>query len=290
MANIQPDAIHTDSSEKNGNEHCYTLKILSQNMWGVYLGDYGPNYKARLSRLARVARGYDVIMIQEFTLFKLFGLTLGATYMENFYQEILEYLPYSTMNNVTDSLPYLFGGNSGLIVFSRYPVISIKESMFTQYPWFEGNNKGFQHACILIQRRRPVLLHVINTHLYAHWRPWVRPAQLQEIADYKKNVREKEMILIAGDFNICPRTYPNAETEFRTMCDAMKPLELKSNPKDVTYPSEGSTLDHCFVGGDNVLSVEVTPVEIVYKMGEGNELPISDHKGLSIRLSMVDPQ
>ena len=290
MADIQLDVIHTSHTGKTEDSPCYTLKILSQNMWGVYLGNYGPNFQTRLSRLARVAREYDVIMIQEFTLFKLFGLTLGVMYMENFYQEILEHLPYTTMNNVTDSLPYLFGGNSGLIIFSRYPIISTKETVFTQYPWFEGNNKGFQHARIQIQRKRPILLHVINTHLYSRWRPWVRPAQLREIADYKKNLCEKEMILIAGDFNICPRTHPNAETEFRTMCEEMKPLELKSNPEEVTYPTEAATFDHCFVGGDNVLSVEAIPVEILYKVGEGNELPISDHKGLSIRLSINDPQ
>ena len=289
MANIQTDEIYTHPSEKMEDKTGYTLKILSQNMWGVYLGNYGPNFQARLSKLARAAREYDIIMIQEFTLFKLFGLTLGVAYMESFYQEIANYLPYTTMNSVSDSLPYLFGGNSGLIIFSRYPVISTKETVFSQYPWFEGNNKGFQHARIQIQRRRPVLLHVINTHLYAHWRPWVRPAQLREIADYKKNLCEKEMILIAGDFNICPRTHPNAETEFKTMCEEMKPLELKSNPKEVTFPTEGATFDHCFVGGDNVLEVAVTPTEIVYKAGEGVNVPISDHNGLCIRLTIVDP-
>ena len=265
----------------------YTLRILSQNMWGVYLGNHGPNFQTRLAELATAARDYDVLLIQEFSLFKIFPLTLGASYMENFYEQISDHMPFSSMNNVSDSLPYFFGGNTGLIIFSRYPIVSTTETVFTNYPWFEGNNKGFQHVRIRIQRRRPMLLHVINTHLYASWRPWVRPAQLQEIADYKKGLNQEEMIIISGDFNICPRTHKNGASEFKVMCDVMKPLELKSDPNQITYNSEDATFDHCFVGGAGVLNVDVNPVEIFYKLGEV-EFPISDHNGLSIKLTIPD--
>ncbi|KAI6648939.1 hypothetical protein LOD99_7012 [Oopsacas minuta] len=282
MANRYPDA--------STQEQEHTLRILSQNIWGVYLGNHGPNFQTRLARLATAARDYDVILIQEFTLFKVLGLTLGATYMENFYQLISDYMPFSSINNISDSLPYLFGGNSGLIIFSRYPIISTQETAFTSYPWFESSYKGFQHVQIKIQRRKPVLLHVINTHLYAHWRPWVRPAQLQEIADYKKQFNEDELIIITGDFNICPRTHENAETQFKFMCDVMEPLKLCSNPLEVTYKSEGATFDHCFVGGADVLNVDVTPVEILYSARDEEQLPISDHKGLAIRLTIREYQ
>ena len=265
----------------------YTLRILSQNMWGVYLGNYGPNFQTRLARLATAATKYDVLLIQEFSLFKLFPLTLGASYMENFYQQISDHMPFSSMNNVSDSLPYFFGGNTGLIIFSRYPIISTTETVFTNYPWFEGTNKGFQHVRIQVQRRRPVLLHVINTHLYASWRPWVRPAQLQEIADYKKEINQNEIMIVAGDFNICPRTHENGAREFKMMCDVMMPLELKSNPNRITYISDDATYDHCFVGGA-VSEVDVSPVEICYKIGE-LEFPISDHNGLSITLTIPEP-
>lgn len=277
MANRYPDA---------SQEH--TLKILSQNMWGVYLGNHGPNFSSRLARLATAARDFDVLLIQEFSLFKIFPLTLGGSYMESFYQQLSDHMPFCSLNNVSDSLPYFFGGNTGLVIFSRYPIISTKETVFANYPWFEGNNKGFQHVCIQIQRRRPMLLHVINTHLYASWRPWVRPAQLQEIADYKKELKQEEVILIAGDFNICPRTHENGAREFKVMCDVMKPLELRSDPNQVTYNTEGATYDHCFVGGDGVLKVEASPVEICYEIGE-MEFPISDHNGLSIKLTILEP-
>lgn len=65
-------------------ENVKELKILAQNIWGVYMpySDGGSHFSARLKKIAEISRDYDMVFFQEFFYFKVLGTTLGEYYMD----------------------------------------------------------------------------------------------------------------------------------------------------------------------------------------------------------------
>mmetsp|Transcript_74829 Transcript_74829/g.112785 ORF Transcript_74829/g.112785 Transcript_74829/m.112785 type:complete len:183 (-) Transcript_74829:26-574(-) len=142
------------------------------------------------------------------------------------------------------SLPKFFGQNSGLLIFSKFPIISSQSEIFqtssiTEYP----NNKGFVLADIEICEGK--IITVCTAHLDAHFHSTTREAQVKQIADaMQPKYNEGIPLMMMGDLNICPRCKPG---EYAYLRDTMKELGLEDIvPNDAVTHVLGATLDHIF--------------------------------------------
>lgn len=217
------------------------VKVLSLNVYSHYLVS-APNRGERLKCIADIIieKDFDIICIQELFLLKI-GFTTVSKHLDIFSQTLKEAGYNHTIP--TESLPRFLGQNCGLLIFSKFPILSSHSEIFdysslTEYP----NNKGFISIDIEINNK-PIV--VCTTHLDAH-SPQSRLPQLEQIFNYlKKRKDENNQILLMGDLNI-----PTNSSEYLHLEDTCKQLGLR----DVVHIEKthiyGATLDHLFISND----------------------------------------
>lgn len=281
------------------------LKVLTQNAWAHYfatpIGQWngvegiaspvmsGINYIDRLNQLAEHIQKeqFDVVLLQEVFIAK-FGLITIDNNFNQFTEKMLNCgLIYHT--NPYESLGYVYGQNSGLVIYSKYKLNNEQFHSFQSSG--EGlNSKGIVSALIILNDIQVLLL---STHLDSRDREH-KINQLTEIRQFIKQQTSNSIsrIIIGGDFNICPQVYHQGGyddgTLYKTLVNDMKFNHLISafDYEEEDYPiTEGSaTLDHFFISEDGLVVIDKKPVRFTNDIGES----VSDHLGLAVTIKITD--
>eukprot|EP00931_Biecheleriopsis_adriatica_P122855 TRINITY_DN97901_c0_g1_i1.p1 TRINITY_DN97901_c0_g1~~TRINITY_DN97901_c0_g1_i1.p1 ORF type:complete len:334 (+),score=62.78 TRINITY_DN97901_c0_g1_i1:48-1049(+) len=184
------------------------VRLLCQNVWNSFFAG-GPDRVARLIALQEFVHqnNIDVLVTQEMFSFA-FGPFVDAGEVRMFGERMGEVgLVYQT--SPLASLP-LLGQNSGLAIYSRFPIVEESHGTFNQRRAVSA--KGWQEVAIELEseeeRQVPKRLMLINTHLeHAHSQEWrdVRRDQCQQLAGRAAHLHERgdEFLAVLGDFNIC---------------------------------------------------------------------------------------
>jgi len=224
-------------------------------------------------------------------------------------------LGYTYFTDPSLSLPSYFGQNTGLLIFSRIPIISEHSNIFKK----KGSitNKGFIEVTLDLslpsieeKEKSDGDLHIICTHLDAV-RKKLRKQQLLQIS---KRIEElvvmKATFIILGDFNV-----PSPSVEYNELLDIFGGSKYYQNALDVkkegggTYrsmpkltklcleyltagiyrsgiPIEDSqksnrSLDHTFIRNENKRrEVIVKECQILNWLNREKTMPVSDHFGI----------
>lgn len=284
-----------DDGGRDEDETGGVLRILSHNVWAHYLV-FAPARTRRLDALAtRVGEcGAAVVAVQELFLLRCFGLVL-ARHFNRFAEQMAAHgLRYHT--DPLASLPRAFGQNSGLVIFSRYPLADEAASAFVSAE--AVNSKGVVSARVVADGRS---LAVVNCHLDAPRRPLpTRQGQLAHVARVAAERRAAGSAVVAcGDWNSCP--YSMDDGTFELLQSAMERARLPVNAggppfkatlraaKPVSWRTTrgaGGTgpvraLDHLFASND----VTVVGHELVDWRDDGG-LGVSDHLGVLVDVQL----
>eukprot|EP01084_Bolivina_argentea_P080382 145621_1 len=256
------------------------IKILSQNIWCVFFKG-GPQRRKRLQILIQKIKddNPDIICLQEMHLLGLGLLLLCGDYL--YVQRNLVQLGYIYHTDPKLSTPY-FGGSSGCVIFSKYPMISSTSNVFQHIR--PGRCKGWVVANIGIPN--PCNLKVVTTHL-EHKNKKRQKKQIKELAfDIISNVLDSydadARVLCMGDFNACSKYTSGNEYDF--LCEQLRVAGLKT---DLYRNTEGTksklksragsqSLDHLFI--NDACKPYVKDCEVVDYRNE--ERIMSDHLGL----------
>ena len=180
------------------------LRLLSHNVWGHYAVG-GKELSARLDALARHvdAADVDVVCLQE-----LFVLQAGPVAHVEHFIRFAERMHALGLVHAVDPLsgmrPIL--QNSGLALFSRYPIERWTHSAFTATSE-PVSSKGVMTASLRVGSN---VWHVVNTHLDSRNED-SRQQQTREVAAIASGLALTEKIderhlIVLGDFNIGPGT------------------------------------------------------------------------------------
>jgi endonuclease/exonuclease/phosphatase family metal-dependent hydrolase len=300
------------------------LRVYSQNCWCHYLatpiGQWrgvhgaaspvmsGIGYSARIDQLAHhiIEQKFDVVLIQE-----VFVCRLGPVILDGNFKRLAAALRHVGLEYHTDpmeTLPAVYGQNTGTVIFSRFPLLATESHVF--HKTAEGfNNKGFVAGRVAVEvgdgRTRDVLL--VSTHLDA--RSWLaKESQIGQVAEYvatqRNNARtasKDQTEVVAGDFNLCPQTtaeggYDNGDN-YTSLAGALRDAgglvsawELdhtagaaRADMPLAEYPvTEGDcTLDHIFLRGRD-WDIVAPAKAVRFTDAAGNA--ISDHLGVTVTI------
>jgi len=252
-----------------------TFTLLTHNLYCHYIV-HSPDMSHRMEFFVRnmAKHDHDVVLVQELFLFNFFGILLGDQ-LRNWVSAEFSKLGYA--HQVLGAVPpRIFGQNSGLLIFSKHPILAFEEKRWYRYDDF-GTGKGFQRALIKIHDRD---INFFNVHLDAH-HGWVRKKQLESlIRDFPKPI-SSSYIVIGGDYNIDT----NNTNGYNDMMELMTPYEIYDifQRESVQTHHDGQSLDHILVS-NNIMPVNKNVLNFLDNKGEG----ISDHFGLSAELSLPD--
>lgn len=292
------------------------LSVLTQNLWLHYFVPApfrSVRVRAFLAHLQQQQPPIDVVVIQE-----AFLLRLGPIVLYDYVLELVEgmdALGYHWWSDLRGSLPRIFGQNSGVIVFSRLPLVAPPHEEVFIHSDEVLNCKGF--ACVRLALAGATLT-VIATHLDSRRRA-AKELQMAQISAYlKRAVSDSTAVIVAGDFNTCPRTWgairpgTNVTDDYASLRDCLHPLVNAAEREDdaqwlrthYVTPSRGTlyaqqlvgtllqahwpnelssaSLDHIFFspGSLRAAGVSAAPWEAPAIRG-----PVSDHVGVIARFS-----
>lgn len=280
-----------------------SLVLLTQNLWCHYpmtllkqcpYAMSGARFEDRLKSFSQYIseKGIDVVLCQELFLAKLVGLTRHN--FDCFSSEMESIgLIHRTDPNGSMQNRWLWGQNSGLAIFSRFPLHNSASFDFAvTSEW--NSTKGFVCADVYLANERR--LHLVNTHLDA--RAW--SSKKEQIAQIGEHLHAEAAaarsvgcplpeFVVCGDFNVCPQTAGHGGyddgSQYRYLCEVMAKSGLEDlwNIADSVPTHEEATLDHIFLGKsawDNTAFSK----QVVWCTNDAG-LTISDHGGLAVRLT-----
>eukprot|EP00927_Polykrikos_kofoidii_P055801 TRINITY_DN50001_c0_g1_i1.p1 TRINITY_DN50001_c0_g1~~TRINITY_DN50001_c0_g1_i1.p1 ORF type:complete len:347 (-),score=76.15 TRINITY_DN50001_c0_g1_i1:36-1076(-) len=289
-------AVPRRSSETN------SVRILSQNVWNSFFAG-GPNRAARLKAFAdHLTRlDVDVVVAQEMFVLGLgplmdCGDALAAS-------DAMYDLGFVHQTSAFSTLPS-FGQTSGLVVYSKLPIVSEAHDVFAERR--SVSRKGWQTveldvSGLVDDKGSPDRLVLLNTHLeHAHEPPWriVREQQWRQLAssaaEKVRGFRESPFVLAMGDFNVCSEDvgerldggaeYAALRSEF---AEAGLPCDLVESPLQPTLrqpPTDEAlrcSLDHVLV--TVALQDRGACAKVVDTRG-ADGLLVSDHRGVLVEL------
>lgn len=183
---------------------------------------------------------------------------------------------------------------SGLAILSRYPLSGLQRHVLAK-----RGDKPFYYQrfyidrmaeCAIVDVGRP--LAVINVHLES-WDRGTRAEQIQQVAGFVREMRQKAPVILLGDFNTVPiwaaqkTGFPDEfqdYTDEKTLLVVMNDLGLKPaiGPDDcpgdqratLTFPSAAPTrkVDHIFYDPKNI---EIVSWGVVSEAGSASDhLPL----------------
>lgn len=197
-----------------------------------------------------------------------------------------------------------FGLSSGLLIFSKFPILKSKFYQFDHPNFFTGlfAKKGFQRVLIRINKKN---LNIINSHT---WPPFslnppkekTSKATRPQIEKLLAKSGEFKNLVIAGDFNIGPEVYEEDYELFLhkgfsdVFEDSKKYSNVTWNPK-IWLNNKGiynfwppERVDHIFFrkGEINLLSRKIVFKKEVLSFGK-KHVTLSDHYGVYSKFRIV---
>lgn len=257
------------------------LTVVSYNMWCNYLVISKANYVDRVKGLAKGLKylvDVDVVFLQE--IFILRAGPLEFSRCATLVADTLAKKGFIHKTSFTSTVPYLFGQNSGVAIFSKIPFTNTSTEIFKHADTKESvNNKGFASAEIVINNKKITLF---TAHTDAH-NELIRTLQLKQLASAIKKHQDTHVI-VGGDFNINPNNPPKSgnKLEYNNLLQTMNDVGLKTAFPECkkTYP-DGGCYDYFFVSSDMTIAKSKLLNFLTY-YGE----KISDHYGLFIKVKL----
>ena len=170
-----------------------TLKVMS---WNLFLrpGILSDGQMDRVSSIGNylICSGADVIVLQE---------VFHRRARKKLLQELDDCYQYHTSLGPTS----FFGVSSGVIIFSKHPII---EEKFVSYSKSKGADGLAKKGAVLAKIRFGKQdVHIVGTHLqagYSSAAKSVQKSQLAELGNAVNLIGDSSIVILAGDFNITP--------------------------------------------------------------------------------------
>lgn len=226
----------------NASTQTDTLKVLS---WNVFLrpGIMSDGQMDRVSSIGTylICSGADVIVLQE---------VFHKRARKRLLQELDNWYEYHTSLGPKS----FFGVSSGVIIFSKHPII---EEKFVSYSKSKGADGLAKKGVVLVKIRSGKQdIHIAGTHLQAGASPAaksVRKSQLTELANAVNLIADSSIVIFAGDFNIAPdeKLFAYLSNSLQVeLPDLAPPLYATANFADQDlFPAEGEPvwIDYIFL-------------------------------------------
>lgn len=245
-----------------------TFTLLTHNMWCHYLAS-SPNKVHRMHAfMGEVGKyNYDVVLLQELFIINVLGVIAGGD-LRSYVTDEFKKLGYDYQAIGTPP-PYLFGQTSGLMMFSKHPIVMYQERRWYRADDF-GTGKGYIHALLNINNTN---VHFFNVHLDAHGWP-ARKEQLKVLVEDLPKPYSANHVIVSGDYNIDF----NDTVEYNEMMELFTPREMHDiyDGEYVATHQNGKDIDHV-VASNSFTIVDKRIMKFVDKRGDG----ISDHFGIS---------
>jgi len=170
-----------------------TLKVMS---WNLFLrpGILSDGQMDRVSSIGNylICSGADVIVLQE---------VFHRRARKRLLQDLDDWYEYHTSLGPKS----FFGVSSGVIIFSKHPIV---EEKFVSYSKSKGADGLAKKGVVLTKIRFGRQdIHVVGTHLQAgasSAAKSVQKSQLAELANAVNLIGDSSIVILAGDFNITP--------------------------------------------------------------------------------------
>ena len=293
LRNINLDSDNQDLKKMENNDIGLPSKfsILSQNTWCSFVYG-GPKRKQRLQLLIdNISKDNpDILCLQEMFMFAL-GPFLVCGDFKYLHDELVNNMGYKYYSDPKQTLPTIWGGNNGLMIYSKYKINECKSYSFDNKIRRRFSAKGWISAKLKMDNDDT--LQIINTHLEHSNRDY-KLKQLdviKETINNDDNGNDKYRMCL-GDFNICSRhTFENDYQRPKRLYDILETIMSDNGLKyDLfngvertfrkTKEEPHSCWDHIFVN-QNVKSI----VDGTYVMDySDDDLNMSDHYGLLVEM------
>jgi endonuclease/exonuclease/phosphatase family metal-dependent hydrolase len=271
----KPIAVHPGYSQgqtEAGSRQGEKLTLVTYNIWGL---PPWINF-ASSRRYLRIARelerlNADLVLLQEVWT-----------------KKALEAVPADGKWAVAAARPVCFFRRNGLVVLSRFPILSGEFHPFSAAALPDALvTKGALKVTIeLADKRR---LNIWNVHLQDGHSYKTRTRQITELLGWIRAAADGQFAdLIGGDFNCTPDS-----AQYRQLSRALGPevQELKSPEHFITYdglsanPRRARTLDYVFIRcGPQVGEISASPSAAFTASRRRQRL--SDHLGIEVLLSL----
>lgn len=256
------------------------LTIVSQNIWLLTIPFFDTSHavKERLDTFADAVASCDLVLIQEIFVFKMGPFEKRGNYL--LLERLMLERGFAYQASSEQTIPKYLGQNSGLVIYSKYPIVRSKSYFYKDRSLHEKiNNKGYIIA-ELANNGHPI--YVATTHLDAADRK-IRRAQLQELIQQLQSEIKLQsvtpLVILAGDLNILGN---NEEfDDVKKMMQTMKLQEIFTEHK-ATY-NDGTALDHMFLSREFLVRRKETRMFV-----SQNDEPVSDHHALWVNIILND--
>ena len=219
-----------------------TLKVMS---WNVFLrpGILSDGQMDRVSSIGNylIYSGADVIVLQE---------VFHRRARKRLLQELDDWYEYHTSLGPTS----FFGVSSGVLIFSKHPII---EEKFVSYVKSKGADGLAKKGAVLAKIRFSNQdVHIVGTHLQAgasSAAKSVQQSQLAELANAVNLIGDSSIVILAGDFNITPdeKLFAYLSSSLQVdLPDLSPPFYATANFADQDlFPAEGEPvwIDYIFL-------------------------------------------
>ena len=219
-----------------------TLKVMS---WNLFLrpGILSDGQMDRVSSIGNylIYSGADVIVLQE---------VFHRRARKRLLQELDDRYEYHTSLGPTS----FFGVSSGVIIFSKHPII---EEKFVSYSKSKGADGLAKKGAVLTKIRFGKQdVHIVGTHLQAGVSSKaknVQRSQLTELANTVNLIGDSSVVILAGDFNITPdeKLFAYLSSSLQVdLPDLSPPFYATANFADQDlFPAEGEPvwIDYIFL-------------------------------------------
>lgn len=255
------------------------FRVLTYNTHGLPAWIAGDDPVRRFGRIARLVRGYDVVLLQEdFAHHPVLREGTGDLVVER-----------GNASGAEGATPCLIGcQGSGLTFLTRFTRSALVELVNRAYGtcagWLGGANdcfaaKGFQHARLLLPGGLEV--HVVNTHLDAGRGAAdraARRAQLARLQSHLERSAARSALIVGGDLNLDAA----APEDVAVREEFVRALALEDTG---AAPSSGAwkRLDYLYRRDGAVVVLQVLEAGEAREFSDG-PLPLSDHPALFARL------
>jgi len=249
---------------------------MSQNVWNTQMGSKGKDSTGRFMTFAQDAKDYDILLVQEVFILSVGPLKYGMEDAILLEKELIQQ-GFKFHTNLYNTLPYV-GQNSGLQIFSKYPLVDVEYVSFHQASMHEYMNwKGAVKAKVEIGDGKS--LTVVNVHFDSGSNANIRKSQIQDVKQLIQKIPTTDALVVTGDFNICPRTHDDG-SEYSHLTETLSPLLDIFPGSEPTFRYGSASYDHMFVND----KLKITNSSILDLQSTGNI--VSDHFGLAATLEL----
>ncbi|MFT6407444.1 MAG: phospholipase C [Arenicella sp.] len=189
----------------------YNIQQLGYSNW---VGNHFEKQRLELipETIKALAKRPDVLILQE--VFTEYSFAFLVDKMSDAYPYHTQVAGENCKDRRWDSVTVncqasLIKGNSGLLVFSRWPIEQQHAYVFNAVRVSKTFDflarKGVVYAKIQVEREQPMVLHVFGTHLQASAKEHdIRLLQLDEMRSFIDGfqIPADQPVILAGDFNI----------------------------------------------------------------------------------------